>query len=228
MTSGRAARLAELHAAEAKALELLDTIERRGLVAPGRTEREVEQDVRALAAADFGVTQHWHKRICRAGANAKCTARDNPQVVTIAADDLVYLDLGPVFGEWEADVGRSYAMGDDTEKHRLVADLTQGFDALHAAYHGDPDIAGSALYAQAVAWAEARNWRFGGVIAGHIVGEFPHAHLPGEKDFYRINLENSGRLRDPDPLGQDRFWIGEIHLVSVDGSFGGFYERLLD
>ena len=228
MTSTREARLAELHAAEANAMALLDAIEARGFVAPGRTEREVEQDIRALAAADFGVTQHWHKRICRAGDNAKCTAHDNPPVLTIAEDDLVYLDLGPVFGEWEADVGRSYAIGDDPLKHALVADLPLGFGAMQAAYNADRDITGAALYAFATNWAEQHGWNFGGVIGGHVVGEFPHAHLPGEKDFYRINPANTGRLRDPDPLGQDRFWIGEIHLVSVDGSFGGFYERLLD
>lgn len=209
-------------------MALLDAIEARGFVAAGRTEREVEKDVFALAAADFGVTQHWHKRICRAGANARCTARDNPPVLTIATDDLVYLDIGPVIGAWEADVGRSYAIGGDPEKHRLVADLERGFAALQSAYRSDADISGATLYSRALDWAAAHGWTFGGLITGHIVGEFPHAHLPGEKDLYRINPANSGRLRDPDPLGQDRFWIGEIHLVSTDGRFGGFYERLLD
>ncbi len=224
----RAARLAKLHAAEARAMQLLDAIEARGFVAAGRTEREVEEDIYALAGADFGITRHWHKRICRAGVNAKCIARDNPPVLTIADDDLVYLDLGPVFGEWEADVGRSYVIGNDPLKHALVADLSLGFVALQNAYAADADVTGAALYEFATDWAERHGWRFGGVIGGHVVGEFPHAHRPGEKDFYRINPANTGRLRDPDPLGQDRFWIGEIHLVSVDGSFGGFYERLLD
>ena len=223
-----ATRLAELQAAEAKAIALLDAIEARGLIAPGRTEREVEKDIRALAEVDFGVTQHWHKRIVRTGANGIATARDNPPDLTIAEDDLVYLDLGPVFAEWEADVGRSYAIGGDPEKQRLVADLPRGFDALQARYEADPDITGADLYAFALAWAAERGWRFGGVIAGHVVAEFPHAHLPGERDDYRINAANGGRLRDPDPLGQDRFWIGEIHLVAPDGSYGGFYERLLD
>lgn len=224
----RAARLTELRAAEARALALLDRIEAERLIAPGRTEREVEKDIYALAEADFGVARHWHKRICRCGANAQCTAHDNPPVLTIAEDDLVYLDLGPVFEEWEADVGRSYAVGPDPAKHALVADLPLGFDALKARYDADPAITGERLYAFACDWAAERGWRFGGTIAGHIVGEFPHARLPGEKDFYRINSHNEGRLRDPDPLGQDRFWIGEIHLVAPDGSFAGFYERLLD
>ncbi|WP_240047469.1 M24 family metallopeptidase [Sphingomonas panacisoli] len=220
-------RRAELHAAEGKALALLDMIEARGLVAAGRTEREVEQDIYAFALAEFGVEKHWHKRIVRAGANGLATARDNPPVLTIADDDLVYLDLGPVFEEWEADVGRSYVVGDDPDKHRLVADLSTQFDAVKARFDSDPDVTGADLYAFACDNAAAAGWRFGGVIAGHIVGEFPHAHLPGEKDFYRINPENPGRLRDPDPLGQERFWILEIHLVDPAGRYGGFYERLM-
>lgn len=228
MTATRAARLAALHAAEAKALALLDRIEAEGLIAPGRTERAVEQAIYPLAKTEFGVTRHWHKRICRCGENARCTARDNPPVLTIAEDDLVYLDLGPVFAAWEADVGRSYAIGGDPAKHALVADLPRGFDALQARYRERHDVTGADLYAFACDWAAQHGWRFGGVIAGHVVGEFPHAHLPGERDLYRINPDNRGRLRDPDPLGQDRFWIGEIHLVAPDGSFAGFYERLLD
>ena len=209
-------------------MALLDAIEARGFIEPGRTERDVETDVFALAEADFGITKHWHKRICRAGTNAKYTARDNPPVLTIADDDLVYLDLGPVIGHWEADVGRSYVVGDDPEKHRLVADLERGFAALRDAYAADVDATGAALYQFATDWAEARDWAFGGVIAGHVVDEFPHSHRPGEKDWFRINPANGGRLRDPHPNGDDRFWIGEIHLVSRDGRFAGFYEQLLD
>ncbi len=220
-------RLAKLHAAEGKALALLDRVEASGLIAAGRTEREVENDIRDLALAEFGVEKHWHKRIVHAGANGLATARDNPPVLTIAGDDLVFLDLGPVFEEWEADVGRSYVVGDDPGKQRLVADLPAQFDTVKARFDADPGITGADLYQFACDSAMAAGWRFGGAIAGHIVGEFPHAHLPGDKDFYRINPENTLPLRDPDPLGQERFWILEIHLVDPAGRYGGFYERLM-
>ena len=171
--------------------------------------------------------KHWHKRIVHAGVNGLATARENPPVLTIAEDDLVFLDLGPVFDEWEADVGRSYVVGNDPDKLRLVADLPVQFDKVKAQFDAHPDITGAELYAFACDSAAAAGWRFGGVIAGHIVGEFPHAHLPGDKDFYRINPENTTRLRDPDPNGNERFWILEIHLVDPAGRYGGFYERLM-
>ena len=226
-TLSPAARHAELHAAEELALQLLDRIEALGLIAPGRTEREVEQDIHTLARDEFGVDKHWHKRIVHAGINGLATARENPAVLTIAEDDLVFLDLGPVFDDWEADVGRSYVVGNDPGKVRLVADLPVQFDKVKAHFDAHHDITGAELYAFACDSAAAAGWRFGGVIAGHVVGEFPHAHLPGDKDFYRINPENVTRLRDPDPNGNERFWILEIHLVDPAGRYGGFYERLM-
>jgi Xaa-Pro dipeptidase len=221
-------RHAELIAAEAKALALLDAIEEAGLIAPGRTERDVEQDILRMAADRFGVEKHWHKRIVRAGANTLATFSDNPPLHTIGDDDMVFLDLGPVFAAWEADVGRSYAVGPDPLKHRLVRDLALQFEAVKAHALAHPDITGAGLYAFAVQSAEAAGWRFGGELAGHLVGEFPHARWPGNKLHGHIRPENPKPMNGPDGFGRRRHWILEIHLVAPDGSFGGFYERLLD
>lgn len=65
-------RLAALIATETKADELFAAIEENGLIAPGRTERMIDEDIYALAEQSFGVTQHWHRRIVRAGPNARC------------------------------------------------------------------------------------------------------------------------------------------------------------
>lgn len=221
-------RLAALVAAERRALALLDAIEAQGLIAPGRTEREVEQDIRLLAERDFGVTRHWHKRVVRAGLNTLCTAGDNPPVRAIGEDDMVFIDLGPVFEEWEADVGRSYAVGGDPRKQALCAALPAQFEAVKQHYLARPEITGAELYAFACESAARAGWRFGGEIAGHLVGEFPHAHVPGEKAHQRVAPANPVRMRDPDAFGRARHWILEIHLVAPDGTFGGFYERLLD
>lgn len=223
-----AARTAALIAAERKALALLDTIEARGLIRPGRSEREIEQDIRALAEREFGIEKHWHKRIVRAGANTLAVAGDNPPLRTVGTDDMVFLDLGPVLAQWEADVGRSYAIGDDPAKHALVRELPIQFAAVQRRFAETPDITGAQLYAFARDSAAAAGWRFGGAIAGHIVAEFPHARLPGPRQTHHISPENPAPMRDPDAFGRKRHWIVEIHLVSPDGAFGGFYERLLE
>jgi hypothetical protein len=220
VNAGATSRIAELLAAEARGMALLDAIETAGLIAPGRTELEVERDIYALAEQSFGVKQHWHKRIVRSGINTLRIAADDPPVLEIGADDTVFLDLGPVFGEWEADVGRTYAMGADPRKVRLCQDLPRIFDTNN-------DVTGAELYAFAQSAAQEAGWLFGGAIAGHIVGQFPHALIPGDKDTYRVGPANRTRMRDPNAKGETKYWILEVHPVDPDRAFGGFYERLL-
>jgi Xaa-Pro aminopeptidase len=220
-------RLHQLIAAEERALEMLVAIERAGYVAPGRRESEVDADIAALAEREFGVTRHWHKRLVRAGPNTLCIFADMPPERVIGETDTVYLDLGPVFDEWEAVIGQTYALGADPARHALVAALPLVFEEVRTHANANPDMTGAELYAFACSRAEARNYHFGGKIAGHIVGEFPHARWPGEKDLQRIGPANPTRLSDPDHEGRRRYWIIEVHLVAPDRSFGGFYERLL-
>ena len=220
-------RRAELERAQSKALKLFEAIERDGLIRAGVSERQVEDEIGALAEREFGVEKHWHRWIVRAGVNGITIAGDNPHVRTIAPDDIVYVDLGPVFEAWEADIGKSYVLGDDPEKHRLVADLPRLFDRVQAFYRRDPGMSGAMLYAHAQKEAAEAGWRFGGKIAGHIVSEFAHALIPGDKALNRISPLNPAPMTDLDGKGQTRHWILEIHLVAPDESFGGFYERLL-
>jgi Xaa-Pro aminopeptidase len=220
-------RLEALLAAERKADDLFAAIESAGIIAPGRSEKTVDDDIYELAAQRFGVTRHWHRRIVRTGPNTLCISSQHPPVREIADDDCVFLDLGPVFGEWEADVGRTYAFGSDPQKRKLPGDLSRGFDAFKQYFDGHPDVTGAELYAYAQHWAETAGWLFGGAIAGHIVGEFPHADIPGDKANFRIGPNNPSRMRDFDGAGRTKFWILEVHLVDRDRTFGGFYERLL-
>jgi Xaa-Pro aminopeptidase len=221
------ARTARLIAAEARALEMLAAIEAAGFVAPGRSEGDVDRDIAELAERDFSITRHWHKRLVRTGLNTLCVFADNPPERVIGDDDTIYLDLGPVFEEWEADIGQTYAVGADPARHALVAALPEMFAHVCAHANATPDITGAALYDFACKAAHARGYIFGGKIAGHTIGEFPHLTWPGEKDHQRIGPANPTRLSDPDALGRARHWIVEIHRVAPDRSFGGFYERLL-
>jgi Xaa-Pro dipeptidase len=220
-------RRAALEAAEKKALTLFDLIEAERLLIPGRTEREVEDAIGELALKELGVRQHWHRRIVRTGANTITTAGEFPDVRVIEPDDTVYVDLGPVFEPWEADIGRTYALGNNAEKKRLVADLSRIFEQVKAHYYASPQITGMELYAYARQAAEEAGWHFGGVIAGHIVGEFSHSTWPGDKDLMRIGPRNPLPMRGRDHLGREQQWILEIHLVDRARTFGGFYERLL-
>ena len=222
-----ATRRAALIAAERQAEALLAAIEEAKLIAAGRDERFIEDAIYALAEKQFNVARHWHKRIVRSGPNSVTIFSDKPPNRTVEADDVVYVDLGPVFEEWEADIGRTYVLGNHPAKRSLVRDLERIFETVQAHFHASPGITGADLYAFAQAEAARSGWIFGGTIAGHIISEFGHTLLPGDKDRNRIDPLNVYPMSDLDSLGRVRHWILEIHLLDPSRTFGGFYERLL-
>src|ERR1700760_4445112 len=104
--TSEASRRGALGAAEKRAEKLFDEIERRGLLRPGRNEREIEKEIYAIAFDDFGVEKHWHKRIVRSGPNTLTIAADNPPDRTNERADIVYVNLGQDFVAWEAVLAR--------------------------------------------------------------------------------------------------------------------------
>lgn len=218
---------AQLLAAQARAAELFATIEHEGLIRPGLTERAISESIHRLAAERFGVRSHWHKRVVRAGANTLCPYRENPPDREVAARDLVFLDLGPVFGAWEADFGRTFVLGDDPEMHRLAADLAPLHAECKAFWHAHPGLTGADFFAEVRRATAARGWSYGGPHAGHLIGEFPHENVVTERAESYICDENRVAMDAPDEAGNVRHWILEIHLVHPSAGYGGFLEELL-
>jgi Xaa-Pro aminopeptidase len=219
-------RAASLRHAQHMAAALFEEAERT-LVRPGITEMALSQEIHALAAERFGVKAHWHRRIVRTGPNTLRPYREDPPDLVIQPDDILFLDFGPVFEDWEADFGRTYVLGEDPVKHRLRGDLEPIFRLAKTHFLAHPQITGAELYAFAVRSAEQAGWSFGGTIAGHLVGEFPHEGIDGDRVFQNIMPGNTRPLESLDTQGRRRHWILEIHLVDRVREIGGFYEELL-
>jgi Xaa-Pro dipeptidase len=213
--------------AQAKAELLFAETERRGLIRAGVSERDLSDDIYKLALELFGIRKYWHKRIVRSGANTLCPYRENPPNLAVQEDDLVFFDFGPVFEEWEADFGRTYVLGTDERKHKMVADLAKVFDQTKQFFKANADVTGNQLYADVCERARQHGWVYGGPHAGHLIGIFPHEQLLGECPENYICQENTKRMQDPDINGAPRHWILEVHLVDLEQKFGAFYEELL-
>jgi Xaa-Pro dipeptidase len=213
--------------AQAKAQALFAAVVSKGLIQPGKLESELSTDIHALARAEFGLRRHWHKRIARAGPNTMLTYHDEPADRRIEHDDIVYLDFGPVFEDWEADFGRTYALGADPIKQRLVGDLEVAFQQGKELFENTPGLTTGELYDFVAALAAGRGWEFGAPTAGHLIGHFPHEHAPGNSKRFSIRHGNDVSLREPDASGRPRHWILEIHFIDRERQIGGFYEQLL-
>ncbi len=221
-------RIISLLDAQDKAAQLFDAVAAQGLVRAGISERVLSDEIRDLANSMFGLTRHWHKRIARAGENTLETARDNPPDRVIADDDILFLDFGPIFQEWEADFGRTYVIGTDPKKLALRDDLPKVWQAGREHFLARPDITGEQLFDHIVALSQDAGWDFGGVIAGHLVGEFPHEKIPGEEIDSYVAPGSTLPMRRKDRSGRQCHWILEVHLVDRGRRYGGFHEELLD
>ena len=213
--------------AQGKAHSLFAEVETQALIRPGKAETEINESIYDLAERMYGISRYWHKRIVRAGRNTLAPYDENPPDLTVAEDDIVFLDLGPVFEQWEADFGRTYVVGNDPLKHKLCRDMEQAFANGKQYFHEHPEITGAELYAYAQQLAEQAGWEYGGPIAGHLIGVFPHEKIAGDKITLYVHPKNQDRMRMQDASGRERHWIFEIHFVDRARGIGGFYEELL-
>lgn len=220
-------RTAELREAQMKAETLFHAVETRGLIRSGITESQLNADIYALANEMYGITTYWHKRIVRAGPNTLLPYAENPPNLTIGEDDILFLDLGPVFENWEADFGRTFVLGSDPWKNKLCSDVGEAFAAGKNYFKENPDITSSQFFRYVRSLAAQFGWEFGGAIAGHLIGQFPHEKIAGDKVTLYVHPDSNLRMSSPDEAGKKRHWILEIHFVDRDRQIGGFYEELL-
>jgi len=99
--------------AENIAIELFKAVEGRNLIIAGKSEQQLNTEVFELASELFGIEKHWHKRIVRSGANTLMPYNENPPDLVIQEDDILFFDFGPIIEDWEADLGRTYVIGND-------------------------------------------------------------------------------------------------------------------
>lgn len=220
-------RAQALLAAQERAQVLFAEIESSGLIRAGVAESRVSREIYKLSRGKYGAGRHWHKRILRAGPNTVHPYQIDPEDRIIEADDIVYLDLGPIFEQWEADFGRTYVLGNDNGKRQICRDVAAVFHEVKSHFLAHPASTGSGLYHFAVEAAARKGWDFGNEHAGHIVGEFPHEKIPDDRFTLYIHPENHAPLRSPDKSGRRRHWILEIHLVDRERRYGAFFEELL-
>jgi Xaa-Pro dipeptidase len=220
-------RVSELRTAQSKAERLFREIEVRGLIRSGISESQLNEDIYELAKEMYGITTYWHKRIVRAGRNTLAPYAENPPDLMIGEDDILFLDLGPVFEEWEADFGRTFVIGSDPQKLKLRDNVGTAFAEGKRYFEQTSDITASQLFAYAVSLAHKFGWEFGGSIAGHLIGQFPHEKIAGDKVTLYVHPDSHLQMRSLDEKGQKQHWILEIHFVDRERQIGGFFEELL-
>lgn len=213
--------------AEKVAVKLFESVVSTGLIKPGKTEKQLNTEIFQLAKKEFEIEKHWHKRIVRSGNNTLLPYKENPPNLTLQENDILFFDFGPILEDWEADLGRTYVIGNDPKKIKLKNDIESAWHETKEWFSKQTDVTGAELFQYAVEKAHEYGWEFGGPIAGHIIGQFPHEELDPEMYDLYVHPENTKSMMALDESGNKRDWILEIHFVDREREIGGFFEQLL-
>lgn len=218
---------AQLIQAENIAVELFHNIEDRGLIAPGKSEHQLNEEIFNLAYELYGIKKYWHKRIVRSGVNTLMPYDENPPDLILQEDDILCLDFGPILEEWEADFGRTYVLGNDPHKLKLKADIEHAWHEAKEWFHRQTTLSGAAYWHYLLDLAKKYGYEYGGQLGGHLIGHFPHERLAPKDYGLYVHPENPNDMFLPDAQGNKREWILEIHFVDRARQIGGFFEQLL-
>lgn len=217
-----------LSLSEQKAKELFKAIEDRGLIIPGKSEKQLCDEIVHIAKEDFGVDNHWGKKIVRTGINTLQPYMADPPDLVIQEGDILFFDFHPVFDGWEADLGRTYVLGKDPLKQKIKKDVETAWYEGNSWYFNQNKLTGAEFFNYATDLAKRYGYEFGNAIAGHIIGEFPHEQPDDPNDLcLDVHPDNHNDILQLDKHGNKRNWILELHFVDKENKMGAFFEQLL-
>lgn len=186
------------------------------LLKPGMTEGEGIRAANGLMAS-MGVKKFWHKTHIRFGRSTVLSFNDPyHDGVTLTDDDLIVIDIGPIWDGVEGDAGCAVVVGSDPNKIRIARDV-RVLHELVAQRWRDTRETGTQL----MTFAEKVTREMGYLlhptyVKGHRLSEFPHK-------FY----SQGSTLFDLAKTPQSQRWVLETHICEPGMTFGAFYEDIL-
>ncbi len=181
----------------------------------------VESDGQKLVKDEFsklGISKFWHPTKFRIGADTTKNFRELPDpFARIVPGTLFFIDVGPIYLEHEADYGETFLFNDndkgndigddnaDDSKCPEMADLAVASERIWhetARLWREEHLTGKSLYERAALFAKASGYKLNPLMAGHRLGDFPHA-LHSKLPLAAAEFTPSANL-----------WVLEVHLVS--------------
>lgn len=185
-----------------------------GQIKPGMIEEDAVETARDVLAS-LDMLQGWHNVFVRFGRNTlKTFGADSDPGVPLGQDDIFFIDIGPVWKQWEGDAGETFAVGSDPRMHAAAIDVKKLFHVVRRTWQST-GMSGKALYDFATQEALRMGWELNLDLSGHRLSDFPHAAV------------YDGPLADVDFKPAPLLWVLEIHIRHPERGFGAFYEDML-
>ena len=182
----------------------------------GMSEVDGQQLIKEIFLKE-GAGKFWHPSKFRIGSETVKTFRALPEEsIRLKQGDILFIDVGPIFDGHEADIGRTQIFGETTSDplKRLASASREVWLKTASAWKTD-NLSGEALYAFANSLTGSRGYILNPLMAGHRLGDFPHAMFSKDK------------LSEMKFKPSENLWVLEIHLVDESLDRGSFYEDIL-
>jgi len=210
--TGEKFSLSALLEAREKTFAALDRIS--AAICPGMSEEQASK-LAADILKEMGSEKFWHRAYVRFGKNTlKGYGEPSDPGIVLLANDIYFLDIGPVWGGHEGDAGATYVTGNDPDMLKLKKDVVKIFEIVRS-YWKDTNATGEGLYQYAAKVAQERGWILNLKIDGHRLSDFPHAL------YSKVGLGEF--LEPPSP----HLWVLEIQIRHPEREIGAFYEDIL-
>lgn len=181
---------------------------------PGMLEEDAVELARDMLA-DAGMLRGWHDVYVRFGRNTlKTFGAPSEPGVYLGESDIFFIDIGPVWKQWEGDAGDTFVTGSDPERARCADDARAIFHEVRRHWL-KAGCSGRELYRYAEDCAHRRGWRLNLDLSGHRLADFPHAAI------------HNGALADFDHAPSALLWVLEIHIRHPNEAYGAFFEDML-
>ncbi len=178
----------------------------------------LEEDANQMAIdtlRSMGTRQGWHKPYIRFGSNTiKTFGAASEPGIRLGEHDIYFIDIGPVWDNYEGDAGDTFITGNNPEFLRCSQDVKKIFQIVSSKWKQDR-LSGEALYHLAEETANRMGWVLNLDLSGHRLGDFPH------------DLHYAGGLTTIPFCPSPKLWVLEIQIRHPEKPFGAFYEDLL-
>lgn len=189
------------------------TYELASMIRPGMVEEDAHILYKSLCEK-HGVLKNWHPAKLRFGPNTLKTFKEISDPYTLQAEDIFYVDIGPVVDGHEADYGETFVLGSNYEHKQIMQSSVKLFNEVRDHWM-ETKIKGPELYEWASLRAKELGYHLNMGSDGHRIGDFPH-HV-----FFK------GAIIECDEELLPNAWILEIQLDHPKLKFGAFFEDIL-
>jgi len=185
-----------------------------GQLTPGMSEEQAKEVARTTLSS-LEMRRGWHHIIVRCGSNTtKDFMERSERGVVLQENDIFFVDIGPVYGDFEGDAGDTFVFGDNPLHLKAKRDVREIWEIVRAKWWAE-DINGGELYDFAIKTAEEFGWTLNMDLSGHRLSDYPHS------------VHYDGPLAEVDFKPNPNLWVLEIAIAHPDKTFGAFYEDLL-